>query len=328
MSHPLAQVADPIPFRKLLDEAVKQTRRTIKPLYLWILLPALLFQVPMVLMQGFQFQLAESQAPSPAALGAILGGCGLMMIALPIYWFCSVAVALAAADGVAGRSVAPGQRLRTALHPRTWLTLILVMILIFALPTLLFFAAVVLAAVGAAASPVVAGVAMLGAMALALLSLVFFATRFAFVLPVMAEEGTAGFTAIGRTFKLISTNPARRFVDNTVTKVFVVGLVFYTLNAALALPLQLPFSAGFLLTVIRAVLEGVNPNAAMAEGAAPWMMGLATLVGTFGQAAAQLYFFNALSLLYFDVRRRREAPDLVEALAEVERGGSRGAEPA
>ncbi len=329
MSTPLARLADPIPFRKLLDEAVKQTRRTLKPLYLWALLPALALQVPTALIQGAQFRLGNPENPSPAALGAIFGGCGLLILALPIYFFCSVAVAMAATDGVAGRTVAAGPRLRSALHPRIWLTLLAVTVLVLVLPSLLFGVGVVIAAIAAtASSPGLAAAGMLGALALSVLSVVFFATRFAFIVQVMTEEGSSGLTAIGRTFRLISANPGRRFVDNTVTKVFVVGVVFYALSAALSLPLQLPFTAGLLVTVIRGALEGGAPDQLLAQGAAPWLMTLMNLAGTFGQAAAQLFFFNALSLLYFDVRRRREAPDLVEAVAEVERSQQPAPPPA
>lgn len=301
------RLGDPLPFRSLIDEAARLVRRHFKPLYLGFAPPLVVMQVLTALFQVLLFQSVDAGAdaePDFAFVGLIgVFGCLLVPALLLVYGASLGALTGGVLDTIEGRPIAMGRHWRFMLRPRPLGTLLLVAL-----------------------------VGLVGLLFCVLPGIYLFLV-FSFVLQVMVAERWYGPTALGRSRRLAHYNPQRRISSSPITKILVIGLITYVLSSAVSLLLQLP------LTILQQVM--MLRDAAVAESSdvlfSPWMwLSVPTALFTgLGQAAVLLYQYSALSLLYTDVRRRKEGYDLSEAIAELERASSPrppasepGAEPA
>ena len=111
-------------------------------------------------------------------------------------------------------------------------------------------------------------------------------------------------------------NPRRRFVATPLTKGFLLVLVTAVLYAAVTLVAVLPMQLVQSWSMFREV-----GTAAEGLGASPWVVVLqapVNLVSTFLGVAVWLYASFGFTLLFHDLRRRKEGTDLERAIDRLE----------
>jgi len=131
-------------------------------------------------------------------------------------------------------------------------------------------------------------------------------------LPAMIDEGVVGFDAVRRSVELVRFNPTGRLVHSPWLQVFLLLLVGTVLSYAANLVVQLPFVVAQQLLFLREAFSG--PEAAEAMKVALWLQIPASLLGALVSAVTWLYSAFGICLLFRELRRRKEAPDLVDAV--------------
>lgn len=277
----------PRSFRRLLDESVRWCRTRGARFYVWVALPSLLLQLPVALLQVWQWRvmgdLGSLETDPTSWILPLALGCGFLLLVVPVYSLLVLAVAVAVQDEASGRPAILGDCLRFALQPRVWGTSLLVAVLV----GMGFF--------------------------LLVLPGVYLALRLCFVIPVLRREGVFGMASLQRSWELSASNPGR-WHKGTVAKVLTLALVSYLLNVGLTLPLQIPIQAAVLVGMVREGLAGqATAYAALADGPTAGLMVLATLLGSLAQSAVLLWGLAVGAQLYGDTRARREGADLLSA---------------
>lgn len=278
---------DPLPLRLLVDRAMVEARRHFRRIYPSFALVLALTYGSLILLINLWTEGIESGAASDSGLeiAIIAGGCGgFFLLAMASYWALS-ALQVAVIDAVSGRPVDLARAWRFPLTPRAFGTLMLVGLAILAGAMLCFFPAIWVMIV------------------------------LSFVFPVMVVEQRFGRAALGRSYRLVRYNPKRSMVDNPQVKVVLVLLVTWGLSALVGMLLKAPFQllqAVLLMREATADPEVVEQLAA--GGAYAWISALGEAFGALGTTAVQIYAASAMTLLYFDCRRRQEGEDLEQAL--------------
>jgi hypothetical protein len=285
--------AEPIPFRVLLDEAMKLTRRHFGKMYLPVAIPlALLSGLVVVPLQFFQDFRGAGATPS-LALGGCLGFFGILFIWLATSGLSSAVLTAAAVDGAGGLPISMKAKWGF-LRPSTLGTLLLALVAIIVGFCLFVFPGI------------------------------YVGLRMSFLVPVMAAEGLKATTAMRRSWELVKYNPHKRFLNNTATKVFLLYLVAGLIAWLVGLVVQLP------LTAMRGVAAARNIAAGQAGGAASgaelWTQVPSQMLGQLVSTAVSIYSSFGLVLLYLDVVRRKEGKDLASAI-DARFGGASPAAP-
>jgi len=283
----MSQPIEPIPVQRLLDEAVKLTRRH----FARVVPPV---AVPMGLAGGLA---AAAQIPAQTAEGggslwqmALLVGSALfVLVAIGLG---SGAVTAAALDAAAGREPDMKRAWLTFLRPRVLLTGILTSI------------------------GIVAG------MMCCVVPGIYLALLWSVVLPVVLEEGSFGFTALARSAELMQHNPTGALQNDPRFRVFVVLFAGFLLGYSLAFIVQLPLGIVMAIAMARELAKGESADAQEMMRPLLWLQIPTNMLSMALNACTQLFTMSGVSILYFDVRRRREGLDLEQA---VERLGSQAA---
>jgi hypothetical protein len=277
--------AEPIPFRVLLDEAMKMTRRHFGTIYLLVAVPlAVLALVTVVLQQSF---LQDMRGPGGAAAMFSGRGCAAFLATLALsvilQGLTSGVLTAAAVDGATHKPIDMKAKWGFILQPRSIGTL------------LLSFLAI-----------------MAGFICL-ILPGVYLTLGLSFVVPVMAAEGLYGSGALGRSWKLVRYNPHKGFLANTSTKVFLLFLVTGLIAYAINFVIQLPFT----------IMQGARMAHTIASGAVTdpraiagpvWVRIPSAILGSLVTTAVSIYASFGIVLLYLDVVRRKEGGDLAAAI--------------
>lgn len=270
----------PLPFRQLVDEAVRLTKKHFLRIYPPIVTPLVIGNAALVLLQTRLWNDLDANDP----WGAFTAGCGMAVLATAVTLLAYTAMEAATTEAVIGRQVGMRRCWGFALRPRVWGTLILLF-----------------------------SVASIGFAFFVLPGLYLF-LLFSFVIQVMVAEERFGSAALARSRRIITFNPKRRFLVNPMTKAFAaycIGLaISWTLSVVVTLPFQLAAGVSALETAIE------EPDAMMPI-APLWLTLPSNILQTLVTTATQLYVFFALSLLYWDTRRRHEAWDLEAAIDEM-----------
>src|SRR5437870_5286785 len=191
--------SQPLPFRVLLDEAVRQTRRHLKPIYPAVAFPLALTAAAMPLAQGFLFRnVGGPGAPAPSPRLALVGYAGfgaVMVVWLVVYYLGYGALLVGAVDALAQRPISMGRAWRLMLRPRVLGTLLL--------------------------CAFAAGLGMM----LCVVPGIYLGLLFSLTMPVMVEEGLFGLAAMRRSAELTRYNPQRDLDADPRFKVFVIVLV-------------------------------------------------------------------------------------------------------
>jgi hypothetical protein len=286
--------AEPIPFRVLLDEAMKLTRRHFGKMYLPVAIPLALLSG---LVAVFQFRFGqEFRGAGGANLFALAGCLGFLVIVfvwLAMSGLSSAVLTAAAVDGAVGRPVSMKSKWGFVLQLSTLGTLLLSLL------------------------------AIVVGFCLFIVPGIYVALRMSFLVPVMAAEGLKGTAAMKRSWELVKYNPHKKFLNNTPTKVFLLYLVAGLIAWLVSMVVQLP------LTAIRGVAAARNiaaGQAAAASGADLWTQVPGQMLGQLVSTAVSIYSSFGIVLLYLDVVRRKEGKDLASAI-DARFGGEGPAAP-
>ena len=274
----------PLPLRLLLDEAIRLGRRHWRDVGLPTSVVLVATSVAAVLAQ---FAFFRSLASSEAGIAGCLAGV-IVLPAVAVGWLAQAAMTVAAVDVVAGRPVDLRRSWRFILRPRAIGTLLLTGLAIGVAAVCCFFPAL------------------------------YVAPMLCLVLPAMVDEGRFGFAALARSAELTRYNPGRAFVDNPITRAFLLFVFGWFLSALFSLPTQMPFMAVKMVLQFRNIgLEGAtrfDPG----DPVWLWLDVPGAVLGGLVSALAALFITMALALLFFDCRWRREGSDLEAAIEAVE----------
>lgn len=282
----MASVTEPVPFRMLVDEAMKLTRRHFRAMYLPVALPVAVAQSLVPIAQAFAFGHGVfASSPDPAA--AVLGMAGFMLVALlagALWGLGYGALLVAATEAQTGAGVSMARAWATMFRPRVLGTMVLL------------------------------GLSLLAGCALCILPGVFLALLFGLAVPVMVAENLSGTTALARAAALVRHNPEGRFATSPLLKVFLILVIGYVLSTAVGLFIQLPFVVVQQVVVIRAAAEGQMADPAELMSRMALFQVPASFLNMLAVTAVQIYLAFTLSLFYFDLRRRQEGTDLEDAV--------------
>lgn len=287
--------AEPIPFRVLLDEAMKLTRTHFAKMYLPVALPlALLSGVVVVFQLRYLQGVRDSGAANPSISGGCLAFVGVMTLWLALSGLTSAVLTAAAVDGTAGRPISMRDKWTFVLRPSTLGTLFLALVAI------------------------VVGFCLL------ILPGIYASLRLSFLIPVMAAEGRTSTVAMRRSWELVKYNPGKRFLNNTATKIFLLYLVAGLIGWLAGLVVQLPFTAMRGAAAAHRIASG-QPGG-MPSGAELWAQVPAQMLGHLVSTAVTIYSSFGIVLLFLDVVQRKEGKDLASAI-DARFGGASPAAP-
>jgi hypothetical protein len=285
-----AVLAEPMPFRILLDEAWKQAKRHFRVLYWPIAVPLALVQVAVVVVNAEATRNVVNRLEDDpmAVLGIYLLLLPILLLSMLIFSLVYGVMGTCATDAAAGREPRIKDALRFTLRPR----------MLFSLWG--------------------AGVFTLLGLMCCILPGLYLALIWGFLVPVMAEEGLFLSAAFGRSRALARYNPQRQLASSPMLKIFVLLIVGYMLSTAVSMVVQGPFIIAQQIVMFRELAAGGDPTVAMTDARLQLLQVPGAFLGSLAQTAVMLYLSFGISLLYFDVRRRSEAFDLEAAIDAAE----------
>lgn len=292
-------ITEPIPFRILIDEAVKWTRRHFRAMYVPVAVPIAIANGLIPVAQALWFNQAMLGEASPDPARMIVGAVAMFGVALlaGLVWGVGYgALLVGATDALQGTPVSMARGWLFMIRPRVFGTSLLVALCIVVGCVFCFFPGL------------------------------FLALLFSLVLPVMAAENRYGMDAVTRSAQLLRhTSPEQGLSRSPLLKVFLIFFLGYLLSTAVGVAVQLPFIVAQQLMVFRAAAEGsTDPAAVMST--AMWLQVPGNMLNALVTTAVQLYMAFALVLFYFDLRRRQEGLDLEAAIRQMR--GPEGTPPA
>ncbi len=286
-----AATYDTLPFRFLLDEAVREARRHFRRIFPAVAIPLALLSagLPLAQLVFYRTLSAAGEAPlSPLALAQGFGlFVGFIVVWLAAYMLGYGALLFAVVDAVAGREVGMRRAWRSMLRPKILGTLVL--------------------------SALATGLGFL----LCVLPGLYLMLLFSLVLPVMVEEGVYGTRALRRSAELLRYNPRRQLDADPRLKVFLIFFVGVLLGYVVNLVVQLPFIVIQQAMMLRDVAAGTRADPAAMMAGTMWLQVPSQMLGMLTGTAIQLYVCFGLCLLFFDVKRRKEGLDLEAAVARL-----------
>jgi hypothetical protein len=277
--------AEPMPFRVLLDEAMKLMRRHFGAIYLSVAIPlAVIAALSLAVQLRWMTTMTAARGMRPDIAASCFGFVLTLLLALLVQGLSYSVLTAACVDGAMGRPIRMGAKWSFVVQPGTLGTLFLSFLAVAAGLVCLFLPGL------------------------------YIALHLSFVIPVMAVEGLRGGSALGRAWRLAKFNPHRRFFDNPATKIFVLYLVGALLAYAVSFLIQLPFTAMQGYRVARTIASGHAANAQAFLGRALWWQIPSAILSSLVSTAIGVYTSFGLVLLYLDVVRRKEGGDLAAAI--------------
>jgi hypothetical protein len=274
----------PMPFRLLLDEALRQARRYFRALYPSVAIPLAVLTTLLAAAQALWFsRLVKGLGSQPAFWAPqvyllALVNFALLMIAI-------MALQVGAVDALSGRPVDMKRAWRFAARGRV-------------LGTLLVSYVLSLASVFCCCIPALFVVPLLS-----------------FVPLVMAEESRFGFGAVSRSFELAMYDPGKGFFERPLVKVLLLLLVGLIVSYALGILVALPFQIPMWIDMFRNAAAGEDMVRSMPRWL--WLQVPAQFLNALASSAVYLYMCFGTALLYFDTRGRKEGTDLRSEIESV-----------
>ena len=290
MTTPPPLLSQPLPFRLLLDEAVREARGHFRHIFPSVAIPLMLVGGALPLAQTVFFQQAmdPAHAADPASM---VFGFGTFIVALLVFWFVYAlaygAMIAAAVDAVARRPVSMRRAWALMVRPRVFGTMLLV------------------------------GVIVIAGMMCCVLPGLYAGLLFSLAIPVMVEEGAHGTSALRRSAELARYNPQRQLDEDPRFKVFLVFLVGTLLGYTVNMLVQLPAVAAQQFLMFREAAGGKPMDPAQMMAKLTWLQVPTSMLGMATNAAVHLYVCFGLALLFFDVKGRKEGLDLESAVARL-----------
>lgn len=287
IDNPYAQPA-PMPFRILIDEAVRYARRHFRSIYPAVAIPVAISASLVAVFQALWFSrlLAAGENPSP---GDLAGGCATIAVALVlglVMGFGYAALHVAAIDVVSGRPVD---------MKRAW--------------TFPFRPAVL-------GTNILTGLAIMAAFIACLLPGFYVLPLLSFVLPVMVVESRFGTDAMSRSAELTKWSPTGRILDSALAKALLLLILMIALSYVLGLLVAIPFQLPMYIDMFRSAAAGEEPSLDR-MGMYMWLQVPAQFLSALATTALYLYMGFCSSLLYADTRGRKEGTDLRTAFDQV-----------
>ena len=282
-------IDQPLPFRLLLDEAVRLARQHFRRVYVPVALPLAAVAGLAALAQGLlMWAAASGRVPNNAALviGGTVGFVVSMLGFLVVYLLSYAVLFAGAVEATAGRDVSMARAWRFVLRPAVLGTILL------------------------------STLAVTAGFACCFLPGIYLGLLLSLLVPVMVEEGLLGTDAMRRSAELTSYNPRRSLDTDPRLKAFVILFVGTLLGYAINMMIQLPVVAVQQYLMMRE-MAGESPDPASVMAQMTWLQVPSQVLGMLVSAAVHLYMCFGLALLFMDVRRRKEGLDLEAAIAHL-----------
>jgi hypothetical protein len=268
----------PMPFRLLLDEAIRQARRHFRALYPAVAIPLAVATTLMAVVQALWFSRLTADIGSlrtpfwaPQVYLLALVNFGLLVLAV-------MALQVGAIDALSGRPVDMKRAWRFALRGRVLITLL------------------------------VCGVLEIASVFCCCFPALFVVPWLSFVSPVMAEEGRFGLDSISRSSELTLYDSGQGFFERPLMKVLLLIVVGVLVSYLLGLLVVMPFQIPMWIDMIRRIAAREDPVQGMPTWV--WLQVPAQFLNSLVSSAVYLYMSFGIGLLYFDTRGRREGSDL------------------
>ena len=279
MAEPMVRSPGPMPFRLLLDEAIRQARRHFRALYPWVAVPLAVATTLTAVVQALWISRltansGASRMPfwAPQVYLLALVNAGLITIAV-------MALQVGTIAALTDRPVEMKRAWRFALQGKVLIILLL------------------------------CGVLEIASVLCCCFPALFVIPLLSFVSPVMAQEGRFGFASISRSAELAMYDPGRGFFERPLVKVLLFLVVGVLLSYILGLLVALPFQIPMWIDMFRSAAAGEDMVQRMPTWL--WLQVPAQFLNALVSSAIYLYMCFGISLLYFDTRARKEGADLL-----------------
>jgi hypothetical protein len=284
----------PIPFTQLLDDALKLSRRNLRPILVPISIPVAISAGLLPLAQGLLYKsmpMSPGAGPNLAALmtsGAAFFGAFLVFMA--VQYVANGATFVAACDVVAGRPLSMRRAWLFPFRPATFATVLLT------------------------------ALAGLVGLMLCCLPAIYVGVVLSLTMPVMVLESVFGVDALRRSLSLASYNPTRTLTADPRVKIFVVLVVSMLVGMALSFVVQFPMMIVQQVFMLHSMSSGEGRKPAELMVKLAWLQVPTQMLSAVIQLLTRLYAAFGLALLYFDCKNRREGTDLERAIDELSAG--------
>ena len=277
MTDPSFARPGPMPFRLLLDEAIRQARRHFRAIYPSVAIPIALLAVSISVAQALwvsNFTRDIGSMPSPWSPGLIL----LTLVYVAVLVVAYNAMQVAAVDALSGRPVDMKRAWRFTLQGRV-------------IGTLFLWYAATIAAVFCCCFPAL-----------------YVGPLLALVPPVMVDEGRFGADALSRSAELTRYSPSGKFLDSSLVRIFLLLFVGILLAYAVGMVVSLPFQIPMWIDMFRNAAKGEEIVQRMPTWM--WLQAPAQFLNALATTAVHLYVCFGVAMLFFDARGRKEGSDL------------------
>ena len=168
------------------------------------------------------------------------------------------------------------------------------------------------------------GLIIVGGMLCCLLPGIYAALVLCVTIQVATEEGLYYTAALKRSQFLTTYNPRGTLGSDPRVKAFVVLLVGWLVATAISFLVTLPAIVVQEVALFRNIAAGTRANPAALMPFMLWIQVPVVILNTLAREAVLLYEAFAYSLLFFDLRERREGKDLERAIDDLVGPGPEG----
>lgn len=283
MNPMLFQRPGPMPFRLLIDEAIRQSRRHFRALYLPVAIPVAVLATMVTVAQALWFpSLMRGDASS---LGMLPGIYLLMFIYLGIILIAYMALQVGVIDALNGRAVDMKRAWSFAMRGRVLGTLVL------------------------------GYMAFIASFLCCCLPVLYVGPLVALLPPIMVDEGRSGADVFRRSADLINYDPGQGFFERPIVKVFLFLFVGVLISYLLGLLVALPFQIPMYIDIFRQAASGQDAMPNVSRWI--WLQVPAQFLNALVSTAVYVYMAFGVALLFYDTRGRKEGVDLRSEIDEV-----------
>ena len=273
----------PMPFRLLIDEALRKARGHFRTLYLPVAVPvaALATLLPVAQAVWFPRMITDpgnSLAMLPAFYLLIFVYAAIVMVAY-------MALQVGVVDALMGRPVDMKRAWSFAIRGRVLGTLAL------------------------------SYLAIVASMLCCCLPVLYVGPLLSFVSTIMVDEGRFSTDALRRSADLANYDAGQGFFERPIVKVFLMLLIGVLISYMLGLLVALPFQIPMYVDMFRKAASGEDTLQSMPRWL--WLQVPAQFLNILVSTAVYVYISFGVALLFYDTRGRKEGVDLRSEIDEV-----------
>jgi len=272
----------PMPFRLLLDEALREARRYFRALYPPVAIPVAIVSSGIAALQAVWFSrmTLDLASPNPGFLSP--GYFAILLVQIVLFVVAGNALQVGALDAAAGRPVDIGRAWRFSLQGRVLVTLALSL-------------GLSLAAFFCCCLPALVVIPMLS-----------------LIPAVMVEEGSFYVQALSRSIDLTTYRPHGRWQEMALFRVLLVIFVGVLLAYLVGILVSLPFQIPMYIDIFRHAAAGEDMVRRMSSWV--WLQVPAQFLNALATQAVSVYTAFCTALLFHDARGRKEGTDLLREI--------------